>query len=125
MKKNKYSCDCNIIHEDVVNDTIRRISSISSFDSLSSFFKILGDNTRLLILFALDNNMMCVCDLANVLNMTKSSISHQLSILRREKIVKPKRIGREVYYTLDDDHIKQVFEVALEHVNHKDGDFNV
>lgn len=125
MKKNKYSCDCNIIHEDVVNDTIRRISSISSFDSLSSFFKILGDNTRLLILFALDNNMMCVCDLANVLNMTKSSISHQLSILRREKIVKPKRIGREVYYTLDDDHIKQVFEVALEHVNHKAGDFNV
>ena len=62
---------------------------------------------------------MCVCDLANVLNMTKSSISHQLAVLRRSGIVICRKNGKEVFYTLDDDHIVKLFEIGLEHINHK------
>ena len=77
------------------------------------------ESNRIKILFVLDHNEMCVCDIANVLNMTKSSISHQLSTLRLNGIVKCRREGKEVYYTLDDSHVKEVFEVALSHVKHK------
>ena len=71
------------------------------------------------ILFALDSNEMCVCDIANVLSMTKSSVSHQLNILRTNNIVKCRKEGKEVYYTLDDEHIREIFEVALSHILHK------
>ena len=62
---------------------------------------------------------MCVCDIANVLGMSKSSISHQLSALRKSGIVKCRKVGKEVYYMLDDDHVKQLFEVGIEHIEHK------
>lgn len=119
MSVNEVMCDCNIIHEDVVNNTLKKMLPQDLFDKLAEFFKIIGDPTRTKILFALDQNEMCVCDLANVLNMTKSSISHQLAVLRRSGIVKCRKNGKEVYYTLDDDHIVQLFEIGLEHINHK------
>ena len=119
MSKNEFICDCNIIHQDIVNDTLNKMPDDNTFFKLAEFFKILGDTTRTKILFSLDQNEMCVCDIANVLGMSKSSISHQLGTLRRTGIVKCKRIGKEVYYTLDDEHIKQLFEVGLEHIEHK------
>ena len=84
-----------------------------------NFLKFFGDTTRTKILFALDQNEMCVCDIANVLGMSKSSISHQLGTLRRSNIVKCRREGKEVYYMLDDDHVKQLFEIGIEHIEHK------
>lgn len=119
MSKNEFICDCNIIHEDRVKKTKKAMPNEDTFNRIAEFFKIMGDTTRTKILFALDSNEMCVCDIANVLNMSKSSISHQLGTLRRMNIVKCRREGKEVYYTLDDEHIKEVFEVALEHINHK------
>ena len=119
MSKNEFICDFNIIHENTVNETISKMPEEDVFNKIAEFFKILGDTTRAKILFALDLNEMCVCDIANVLNMSKSSISHQLGTLRRMNIVKCRRKGKEVYYTLDDNHIKEVFEVALEHIEHK------
>ncbi len=119
MSKNEFICDCNIIHEDRVKKTLKSMPNEDTFNKIAEFFKIMGDTTRTKILFALDSNEMCVCDIANVLNMTKSSISHQLGTLRRMNIVKCRRDGKEVYYTLDDEHIKEVFEVALEHIKHK------
>ena len=110
MSKNEFICDCNIIHEDKVKKTLKAMPDENTFNKIAEFFKIMGDTTRTKILFALDSNEMCVCDIANVLNMTKSSISHQLGTLRRMNIVKCRREGKEVYYTLDDDHIKEVFE---------------
>ena len=89
------------------------------FSKLAEFFKILGDITRAKILFALDQNEMCVCDIANVLGMTKSSISHQLGTLRRSGIVKCRKQGKEVYYMLDDDHVSRLFELGIEHIEHK------
>ena len=112
-------CDCNVIHEAIVNQTKEKMLDNVFIKEISLFFKILGDNTRVKILFALDNNEMCVCDIANVLNMTKSSISHQLSFLKQNNIVKCNRVGKEVYYSLDDEHVKEVFEVAISHIKHR------
>ena len=109
MSNNEFMCDCNIIHEEVVKDTRSKMLQPELFEKIAEFFKIMGDSTRTKILFALDQNEMCVCDIANVLGMTKSSISHQLAILRKSGIVKCRREGKEIYYTLDDEHVKQVF----------------
>ncbi len=113
-------CDCNIIHKKVVQDTKKRMLNEKMFIKLSTFFKTIGDETRLKILYALDNNEMCVCDIANLLNMTKSSISHQLRILKDNGLVKARKDGKEVYYMLDDEHVSIVVEVASEHVIHKE-----
>ncbi|MDO4743096.1 MAG: metalloregulator ArsR/SmtB family transcription factor [bacterium] len=119
MSKNKFICDCNIIHRDAVENTLKKMPKQITFNRLSKFFKVISDSTRIKILFALDQTEMCVCDIANVLGMSKSSISHQLSTLRKNGIVKCKKSGKEVFYMLDDDHIKQVFEIGIEHINHK------
>ena len=119
MSKNEFICDCNIIHQEVVDKTINNMPDSYTFSKLAEFFKILGDTTRAKILFALDQNEMCVCDIANVLGMSKSSISHQLGTLRRSGIVKCRRDGKEVYYMLDDDHVQKLFELGLEHIEHR------
>lgn len=115
----EFCCDCNVIHEDVVNDAISKMPDRAVLDEVANFFKILGVPTRMKILFALDSNEMCVCDIANVLNMTKSSISHQLAILRNAGIVNFRREGKEVYYRLDDFHITKLYEIGIEHIEHK------
>ena len=119
MSRNEFICDCNVIHQDIVNSTLKNMADENLLNKLAEFFKILGDTTRTKILFALDQNEMCVCDIANVLNMSKSSISHQLGTLRRSGIVKCRKVGKEVYYMLDDNHIKQLFEIGMEHIEHK------
>ena len=122
MSKNEYICDCNIIHQDKVENTIKKMPSMQTFSQLAEFFKILGDKTREKILFALDQNEMCVCDIANVLGMSKSSISHQLGTLRKSGIVKCRKSGKEVFYMLDDNHVKEIFEIGMKHINHKNGE---
>lgn len=119
MSRNEFSCDCNVIHKESVDKVLKKIPNEDTFNKLADLFKLIGDTTRCRILFALDQDEMCVCDLANVLNMTKSSISHQLAVLRRSGIVKCRKNGKEVFYTLDDDHIVKLFEIGLEHINHK------
>lgn len=119
MSRNEFICDCNIIHQEVVDKTLEKMPDGDLFNKLAEFFKILGDTTRARILFALDQNEMCVCDIANVLGMSKSSISHQLGTLRRSGIVKCRKEGKEVYYMLDDDHVKGLFELGIEHIEHK------
>ena len=108
MSKNEFICDCNIIHQDVVDKMLKEMADEDLLNKLAKFFKILGDTTRVKILYALDKQEMCVCDIANVLGMSKSSISHQLSTLRQSGIVKYKKIGKEVFYMLDDEHVQQV-----------------
>lgn len=122
MAKNEFVCDCNIIHEDVVKDTLNKMKDEDLLNKLSEFFRILGDTTRLKILYALDQNELCVCDIANVLRMSKSSISHQLATLKQSGIVKCEKKGKEVFYMLDDEHVQQVFEIGKEHINHKRGE---
>lgn len=87
---------------------------------LSDFFKVFGDSTRIKILWALHENELCVCDIAVVLNMTKSAVSHQLKILRQADLVKNRKDGKVVYYSLSDDHVKKIFEMAVEHLDELD-----
>ena len=119
MSKNEFICDCNVIHQDKVDDTLKQMADEDLLNKLAEFFKILGDTTRVKILYALDKNELCVCDIANVLGMSKSSISHQLGTLRRSGIVKCKKVGKEVFYMLDDEHVQQVFDVGIEHIEHR------
>lgn len=119
MTKKELICDCNIIHESAVKKALENKPKDKELYKLSELFKVIGDPTRIKILWALDNHEMCVCDIANVLNMTKSSISHQLAVLRDNGIVKNRKDGKEVYYTLDDEHIKELYELGLVHIYHK------
>ena len=119
MEKKELMCDCNIIHQNAVNIALKNKPEEKELENLTAIFKILGDNTRTKILWILDHQEMCVCDIANVLNMTKSSISHQLAVLREAGIVRFRRSGKEVYYTLDDEHISRLYEIGLEHIHHK------
>lgn len=119
MSRNEYVCDCNMIHEEKVKDTISKMPGSDILRFLADFYKIMGDTTRCKLLFALLQNEMCVCDLANVLSMTKSSISHQLSKMKDAGMVKCRKSGKTVYYSLDDDHISEIFEVGLKHIKHK------
>ncbi len=119
MKKDEMLCDCEVIHSEIVNAVKKRMPEENELYDLSDFFKILGDSTRAKIIWALDESEMCVCDLAVLLGMTKSAISHQLSTLRQENLVKNRREGKVVYYSLADDHIKQIFEKGLEHIREK------
>lgn len=124
MEQKELICDCNIIHQDRVNDALQNRPSSFELDNLSQLFKILGDKTRINIIWTLDNREMCVCDIANVLNMTKSSISHQLAILKNAGIVKYYKSGKEVYYILDDEHINKLYEIGLLHIEHRMKDEN-
>ena len=121
MSKNEFSCDCNVIHQESVDKALSKMPADDTFNKLADFFSLMGNTTRAKILFAICEHEMCVCDLANVLSMSKSSISHQLSLLRISGIVRARKSGKEVYYTLDDEHVAEVFEVGLSHVEHKNG----
>lgn len=110
-------CGYNIIHEDVVNEVRERMLEGDTIRSLAEFFKVFGDPTRLNILYALSISEMCVCDLAALLSMSQSAISHQLKVLRQSRLIRFRRDGKVVYYSLDDGHIRQVFDQGLAHVN--------
>lgn len=118
MVKNQYLCDCNIIHQEAVRDALAAMPSRATLQKLALIYKLLGNETRYRICFALNERELCVCDLANVLSMTKSSISHQLKILRDNHLVKARQAGKEVYYRLDDSHIQQILQLGIEHIKH-------
>ncbi len=124
MPRNEYICDCNSINEEIVKSTKKAMLNDAQFCDLAYFYKIMGDFTRCKIIFVLRQNEMCVCDLANVLSMTKSSVSHQLAKMRASGVVKCRKDGKSVYYSLDDDHVKEIFETTLIHIRHKKGDHN-
>ncbi|NLL73060.1 MAG: winged helix-turn-helix transcriptional regulator [Clostridiales bacterium] len=84
---------------------------------LAETFKVFGDSTRIRILWALDESEMCVCDIASLLNMTQSAISHQLRVLKQAKLVKNRREGKVVYYSLDDEHVRLIIDQGMAHIN--------
>lgn len=110
-------CDCNIIHENVVSSVKEKMPDEEKLYDLAELFKVFGDSTRIKILCALAESEMCVCDISALLNMTQSAISHQLRILKQAKLVKSRREGKVVFYSLDDDHVKQIFNQGLDHIN--------
>ena len=110
-------CCCDVIHEDIVNNVRTKMPEEETLYDLAELFKIFGDSTRIKILWALEEAEMCVCDISALLNMTQSAISHQLRILKQADLVKNRREGKIVFYSLKDEHVKQIFNQGLEHIN--------
>ncbi|MBQ3817283.1 MAG: winged helix-turn-helix transcriptional regulator [Clostridia bacterium] len=112
-----FFCDCEVIHEDIVNDVRSKMQTKDEYVQLAALFKIFGDGTRVQILHALEQNEMCVCDLAVLLGVTKSAISHQLKALRMANLVKFRREAQIVYYSLADNHVKEIIDIGFEHLH--------
>lgn len=115
MDKNEF-CDSIIIHKKIVEKTSNLMPDNESLNDLADFYKIFGDGTRVRILWALSENEMCVCDIAALLNMSQSNISHQLRILKQNKFVRNRRDGKVVYYSLVDEHISFILKQGLIHI---------
>ena len=123
-KPEKYGCDCSIIDEEKVARVRAKLPPTEALFDVAEFFKVFGDSTRTRILFALKHADLCVCDLAVLLDMTHSAISHQLKVLKKNRLVKSSRSGKLVYYSLDDDHILHIFNEALHHINEERNDID-
>ena len=116
MNDKEYVCQVNAINEKKVKAVRRQMLNDDVFTSLSEIFKTLGDKTRVKILYALSKKELCVCDISAVLDMGISAVSHQLRVLRNMKLVKYRKDGKMVYYSLDDEHIVYLIKMAFEHV---------
>ena len=116
QENNAPLCECEELHSDIIEKKREEMPDENTLYDLSDFFKILGDSTRVKILFAIDGEPMCVCDIADLLGMTKSAVSHQLKILRQSDLITYRKSGKNVFYTLADDHVRDIIEKALEHI---------
>lgn len=109
-------CTCEEIHEELINKAKEKMPEDETLYDLAELFKVFGDTTRIRILYALFSSEMCVCDIADLLGMTHSAISHQLRVLKNARLVKFRKEGKVVYYSLDDNHISQIFDCGLAHI---------
>ena len=114
--KEELLCQENHVHDEICEQVNLDMPDENELYDVAELFKIFGDSTRIRILSALAQAEMCVCDIGAVLHMTKSAVSHQLRILRQAKLVKNRRCGKEIYYSLDDDHVQSIINLALEHI---------
>ena len=109
-------CECESVHQDVVDAVRPQILDDAEAIDLASLFKLFGDGTRVRILQALRVHELCVCDLACLLGLTKSAISHQLKALRLSNLVKFRRDAQNVFYSLADEHVEAILDIGLEHL---------
>lgn len=117
MKKMEVECcDITCVHEDTIQKAKLMMPQEEMIEELAQFYKVFGDATRVKILCVLLSSEMCVCDLAEFLGMTQSAISHQLRILKQMKLVKNRREGKTVYYSLADGHIQNIINQGMEHI---------
>lgn len=110
------SCNCLVVHEDIIEQVKKSMPEEEVLYDLAEVFKVFGDSTRIKILWALLESEMCVCDLSVLLNMTQSAISHQLRVLKQARLVKYRKSGKIVYYSLDDEHVEGIIHQGLIHL---------
>lgn len=110
------SCESIEIHEDLLKIVNETMPDENELYDLAELFKVFGDSTRIRILYVLFEAEVCVCDLAQALNMTQSAISHQLRILKQNKLVKNRREGKSIFYSLADDHVRSIIAQGREHI---------
>ena len=111
------SCSCDVIHQNVVDRVKPLMPKEEALYDLAELFKVFGDTTRIRILWALDASEMCVCDIAFLLNMNQSAISHQLRVLKQAQLVRGRKDGKIVFYSLEDEHVRQIFDQGLVHIH--------
>lgn len=109
-------CDFYQVHEDVVKAVNETMPEENKLYDLAEVFKVFGDSTRIKILYVLFESEMCVCDIAQILNMNQSAISHQLRILKQNRLVKSRREGKAVFYSLVDGHVRAIINQGMEHI---------
>lgn len=116
IEKDIEVCDTCEVHENLLEIVNRTLPEETELYDLAELFKVFGDSTRIRILFVLFEAEVCVCDLAKALNMTQSAISHQLRILKQSKLVKSRRDGKSIFYSLADDHVRTIIDQGREHI---------
>ena len=109
-------CEEYEVHKDLISKIMNRLPEENELYDLAELFKVFGDSTRIRILSVLFGEELCVCDLAEVLGMNQSAISHQLRILKNAKLVKNRREGKQIFYSLADDHVSTIIAMGLEHI---------
>ena len=110
------TCDAIEVHSDLLKIVNTTLPEETELYDLAELFKVFGDSTRIRILFVLFEAEVCVCDLAKALNMTQSAISHQLRILKQNKLVKNRREGKSIFYSLADEHVRAIINQGREHI---------
>ena len=115
-KKAIEKCEFLCVHEDVVREVLQTMPQEEILYDLAEFFKVFGDSTRIRILYALRETELCVCDIAGLLGLTQTAVSHQLRVLKSSKLVKARRSGKTVFYSLDDDHIQSILDMGIHHL---------
>lgn len=121
MEENFDICAVEETHDDKVNRAKSLLPNDEMLFDLSEFFKLFGDSTRIKILEALENNELCVCDISAVVGVSQSGVSHQLRLLRQHRLVKATKMGKETFYTLDDNHIGDIIKIGMNHINERRG----
>ena len=116
MSEKLQNCSGEHHHNEVVEKISVNMPDEGTLCDLAEFFKVFADSTRIKILYALSNGELCVCDIWQSLGLTQSAVSHQLRILKQMRLVKYRKEGKTVYYSLDDDHIQSILSGGLEHV---------
>lgn len=109
-------CGCLFVHEDAVSEVLGEMPDDETLYDLAELFKVFGDSTRIKILYALFEAELCVCDISKLLGLTQSAVSHQLRVLKNSKLVKFRREGKTVYYSLADDHVIHILAQGMEHI---------
>ena len=119
MRENQFAecCESREVHEELLKLVNEQLPPEDDLLDLAELFKVFGDSTRIRILFVLLEAEVCVCDLSEALNMTQSAISHQLAILKRNKLVKSRREGKSVFYSLSDDHVRTIISQGMDHIS--------
>ena len=109
-------CDCYETHKDLIEKVTSHMPDEDDLYDLAELFKVFGDSTRIRILSVLFGEEMCVCDIAEALNMNQSAVSHQLRVLKNAKLIKNRKDGKQVFYSLADDHVSTILAMGLEHI---------
>ena len=113
---NEFLCDEAAVHPGIVDSVGHDMPDDATLCELSEFFRVFGDSTRVRILYALSRSELCVCDIADLLHTSQSAVSHQLQLLRSSRLVKYRREGKTVFYSLDDEHIFSILGMGMEHI---------
>ena len=119
VEKNSYEAECceeHVIHKELLQKVNGKMPDEEEISDLSDLFKVFGDSTRLKILFVLFEAEVCVCDLAEILHMTQSAISHQLKVLKQSKLVTNRREGKSIFYSLADNHVRGIIAQGRDHI---------
>ena len=119
MDKSVSTCEVHCVHDQVVERIKGKVLHEEDAQGAAELFKVLGDNTRIRIMHCLMEEELCVCDIGEILGISQSATSHQLRVLRNHRLVKGRKEGKQVFYSLDDQHVAQILAQGLQHISHK------